>query len=151
MSKFANRSPFGTSQRTAYGISSGPSPSRGGAATGGGAPSTSAPAPANSCSSWPASRNVEEPTPTTSPSDSAARDALAMDEGAGGAAQVHDAVHARHVAQLGMVAGDGRVGDHDVVIRRPADAQRPARQRPGHARLAGRRDRLAGRPDRLWG
>src|SRR5215510_8052518 len=72
MSKFANRSPFGTSQRTAYGISSGPSPSRGGAATGGGAPSTSAPAPANSCSSWPASRNVEEPTPTTSPSDSAA-------------------------------------------------------------------------------
>ena len=70
------------------------------------------------------------------------RGALPVDEGAVIAAQVHDAVRARHVAQLGVVAGGAGIGDHDVVIQRPADAQRLARQRPHRARLAGRRDRL---------
>ena len=55
-------------------------------------------------------------------------DPLLVDEGAVVAAQVHDAVPARRRAQLGVVAGDADVGDHDVVVRHPADAPR----RPAH-------------------
>ena len=50
-------------------------------------------------------------------------DPLLVDEGAVVAAQVDDAVFARGRAQLGVVTGDAEVGDHEVVARRPADAQ----------------------------
>ena len=70
-------------------------------------------------------------------------DALAIDEGAVMAVKVDDAVCAGHVAQFGVVAGDGRVGDDDVVVERPADAQRLGGQWPDHARVA--RGRPAGR------
>lgn len=56
-------------------------------------------------------------------------DALPVDEGAARAIQVHDAADARHEAQLGVVAGDGGVGDDDVVVRRPAQAQAPGGRR----------------------
>ena len=64
------------------------------------------------------------------------RDALPIDESAVTAVQVHDAAFARHVAQLGVLAGGGRVGDHDVVLRGPADAHRRGRPWPRLARLA---------------
>ena len=54
-------------------------------------------------------------------------DPLLVDEGAVMAAQVHDAVSARRRAQFGVVTGDAEVGDHDVVVRYPADAPRLAR------------------------
>ena len=50
------------------------------------------------------------------------RNPLFVDEGAVVAAQVHDAVPIRRRVQLGVVPGDAGVGDHDVVVRHPADA-----------------------------
>ena len=160
MSKFANRSPFGTSQRTAYGISSGLSPSPGDAATAGGASLTwtsrlarcrrsggvlDVDAGVGELLQFPA----DQPERAGADTDDIRlrhrreRDALPIDEGAVMAVQVDDAVCAGHVAQFGVVAGDIRVGDDDVVVERPADAQRLGGQWPDHARVA--RGRPAGR------
>ena len=57
-------------------------------------------------------------------------DTLPIDEGAVKAVRVHDAASGRHVAEFGMVAGDAEVGNHDVVIQLPADAQRPGGHPP---------------------
>src|SRR5205814_58286 len=126
MWKFANRSPFGTSQRIAYGISSVPSPSP---SPGGGAGDL-------------LQLLADQPERGGTDLDGVplgqrrVRDALPIDESAVTAVQVHDAAFARHVAQLGVLAGGGGVGDHDVVLRCPADAHRrggPWPRRPGLA------------------
>ena len=164
MSKFANRSPRGTSQRTAYGISAGSVL----APAGSGPAPAAAPIPDSAMESATAGHGLGhgvgrgrhlrrrrvgdleqlaagQPERGVAEADGVAlgqrrgRDPLFVDEGAVVAAQVHDAVPVRRRVQLGVVAGDAGVGDHDVVVRHPADApclasrageQRAVEQRP---------------------
>ena len=65
------------------------------------------------------------------------RDQLAVDEGAVVAAQVGDLVPAAaEVAELGVYPGHAEVGDHQVVLRGPADAQQPGGRAPHRGRAA---------------
>jgi hypothetical protein len=144
MSKFANRSPRGTSQRTAYGISASAVPASAG--SGPPEPPWGSPDPGfghgvgrgrhlrlrlrragdlEQLAAGQPERGIAEADGV--PLGQYRRgDPLLVDEGAVVAAQVHDAVSARRRAQLGVVAGDAEVGDHDVVVRYPADAPRLA-------------------------
>ena len=156
MSKFANRSPRGTSQRTAYGISAGAVLASGGATPPGTPPPSRGGSPAPPKPPWGSpdpgfgygvghgvgrGRHLRrrrvgdleqlaagQPERGVAEADGVALgqrrggDPLLVDEGAVVAAQVHDAVPVRRRVQLGVVPGDAGVGDHDVVVRHPADA-----------------------------